>query len=832
MNKRAMLYVLFSGLFLSLVCSIADAAAPKQKMVFHKTPPDLTKGGKADDAHDWRLGPIGANGWVFIRSSRNGGSSLARQILVTGVDKNSPAAGKLLVDDVITGAYGKAFDRDARMELADAINEAEKIEKKGLLSLRVWRGGSEQDVAITLPVMGSYSATMPFNCPKTDKIVDQTCTYLKNKPLKGGWLDDLTALGLLSTGRDDLMPKLKEYAHSICLKEGEKLSIEKHVGMVCWGWAYKTMFLCEYYLRTNDKYVLPSITELATKIAMGQSGVGTWGHTYAAIENSGHMHGHLGGYGAINQIGLTLMIDLALAKKCGVTNDEIEAAITRGSKFFGYFIGRGTIPYGDHGAAHEWFDDNGKSGSAAIFFDLMGNREGAAFFPDLILGSAPNGREEGHCGCFWSHLWGGIGALRGGEIALQAFFDQMNWAFTLERQPDGRMVFQGNAGEGGEKGDQKTKYDPSGVRLLQLCAPRRILYITGKETPKTGHLTQARISQIIRAGKLDGDEQARAKLAIPEILQLLQDPIPAARSVGARTLAERNINCVSNLITMLDSKDRYTRYGAAEALCKAGFANRDAADKLIRLMEADSDITFQTYAMNALNNRDKTRGLLSVSAPAIPILLRMAVKHFPNDPRRILQSSISEVLFYKGNAQPRRGLLVEHGVKSVSRELLLPAIKEILTNDNGRARSNLAWVYNELTQDELKQMWGSVYRATRKIAPSGIMFASGIQVDGLKLMAKNRTQEGLESCVWYIRHQNGHGSGPRTPEILSILMTYGAHAKAYIPKLEEHAKYFEANGKTSTAQALAVREAIAKIKAIEGEPTDKLVSIAEYLKQD
>ncbi len=810
-----------------VICSLAVAVQARPKV--HETPPDLTQGGKPDDTRDWRLGPIGANGWVFNRKTREGASTLARQILVTAVDAEGPAADILQVGDVILGTYGEAFDRDARKALADAINAAETEARGGRLVLRVWRDGREGDVALALPVLGSHSAKMPFACDKTDRIIDQAVAYLMDRPLQKGWLGELTALGLLATGREDVMPKLQAYARSICLEEGETLSIQKHVPMKSWHWAYKTLFLCEYYLRTKDAYVLPTIREHATKIAMGQSGAGTWGHTYAAIENAGRLHGHLGGYGAINQMGLTLMIDLVLAQKCGIQHPEVDAAVERGLAFFGYFIEKGTIPYGDHGAANEWFDDNGKSGAAALLFDLVDNQNGAQFFSEMVLGSAPNGREEGHTGCFWSHLWGGVGAMRAGDAGLHTFFDQMNWAFTLERQPNGRMAFQGNAGEAGDLGDPKTKWDVTGVRLLQLCAPRRVLYITGKETPRKTHLTRDRIQRLLWAGELDGDVEARSRLEVPEILALLRDPLPPIRSVGARTLAERKIKVVEQLIEMLHSENRYARYGAAEALSKAGFGSKAAADALIALMATDTDVTFQTYAIAALINRDKQRGLLSVAKPAIPVLLKMAVQHAEADPRRVLQHDIGRALFYAGRAQPRRGLLVEYGLEDIERSQLVPVAREILQNENGWARSTMShWLYPRLTETELQALWGDIYRATREIAPSGIMFASGVRTDGLKLMADHRIKEGLPLAVWYLRHQKGHGNRRRVPVALEQILKYGAHAKPFLEQMEAHAAWYEQRRGGAEA-AGKIREAIQTLTAMEDPPEGELVSIAAYI---
>jgi len=410
---------------------------------------------------------------------------------------------------------------------------------------------------------------------------------------------------------------------------------------------------------------------------------------------------------------------------------------------------------------------------------------------------------------------------------------EMDWAFTLERQPDGRMVYQGNAGEAGDKGKPKTKWDCTGARLLQLCVPRRALYITGKTTPKETHLTQERIDQILAAGRLNCDKEARAKLTLPEVLALLKDPLPPTRSIGARTLAEREINCVDKLVVMLDSENKYERYGAAEALCQAGFGSQPAADKLIRLMETDRDVVFQVYAIAALINRDTRRGLLSAARPAIPVLLKMAVRHSPDDPRRVLQHDIGRALFYNGGAQPRRGLLPHYGLEGVDRSLLIPAIREILTNENGWARSTLShWVYPQLTQTEREQLWGDIYQAARHIAPSGIMFASGNRTDGLKLMAEHHIKEGLDLATWYVRHQKGHGNKARVPYALAAILEYGAHAKRVIPQLESHAQWYESQRKGKVQPddpANAIREAIKKIEAIKAPPEFELISIADKI---
>lgn len=801
------------------------------------TVPDLTKGGKPDETRDWALGPLGVNGWGFSMKPGDGASSKARQLLITLVDTAGPSAGKLKKGDVLVGVGASKFTRDARHALAAAINEAEAT--TGALALLVFRDGKEMTVTITLPVLGRYSATSPFDCPKTDRIVENAVAYMKKneeqllKPQ--GWINYINGLGLLATGRDDVMPMVKKMAHGSVLKPGESLSVEKHVSMQCWWWSYKTVFLCEYYLKTKDETVIPTIREYATKIAMGQSGAGTWGHTYAARENTGYLHGHLGGYGAINQMGLTLMVGLALAEKCGIRNQEVLDAIKRGDQFFSYFIGKGTIPYGDHGAA-PWFDDNGKSGAAAVFFDLMGNRAGTRFFSEMVLASSPSGREQGHTGHYWSHLWGGIGAARGGDKCLQIFMDQMNPIFTLERQYNGRFAFQGNVGEKGDQGKPKDRWDCTGTRLLQLCVPKRALYISGRTTPKKTHLTGDRIDRILRAGRLDIDKEARANLTVPEILALLQDPLSPTRSMAVKTLSEREINCVPQLIQMLDSKNRFARYGAAEALGRVGFASKEAAQKIIHMMETDEDTQFRVHAIGALISTDKRLGLSAEARPAIPVLLRMAVKPAKDDPRKVLQHDISRALFYGGRAHPQRGLIPVYGLDGVDRALLIPAIREILTNENGAARSMVSHtIYPLLTESERKQLWSDIYRASRRIAPSGIMFATGARTDGLRLMGKHHIKEGMLLAAWYLRWQKGHGATGRVPHALAALEMYGAHAKPLIPYLEKHVEYWK--GKRRRGREIRPDDAanrilgtIEKIKASEEKP--ELVSIASQLRKD
>ena len=174
--------------------------------------PDLTAGGEKDKSHDWLLGPTGLRGWMFYQDGR---TTDARQILVTAVDKGSPADGILAVGDVILGAGGKPFDGDARIRLANAITAAETKQGGGVLRLIRWRAGQTANVELKLKVLGSYSDTAPYDCPKSKAIFEQGCELIAKRGSEqsgDGMAGYLNMLALLASGKEEYRPLLDAYA--------------------------------------------------------------------------------------------------------------------------------------------------------------------------------------------------------------------------------------------------------------------------------------------------------------------------------------------------------------------------------------------------------------------------------------------------------------------------------------------------------------------------------------------------------------------------------------------------------------------------------------------
>ena len=774
--------------------------------------PDLTKGGKPDKAHDWNLGPTGMRGWIWSWRLETIG---ARQILVTKVDKGSPADGVLSVGDVILGVGGEMFSDDARKSFGRAIGIAETRQARGVLKMTVWRKGVKKDVKITLPVMGSYSDTAPYNCAKSAKILDAGCKRIAAKGLRGGIPAQVNALALLASGKKEYLPMVREFARKNAPQD-LKLKLHGGQGMVAWRWGYTNLFLCEYYLATGDKTVLPAIREYSTKIARGQSGVGTWGHGMAWPQaNAGREHGTLGGYGALNQAGLVCQTSLVLAVKCGVADKVVADAIERGNKFFAFYIGKGAIPYGDHRPGWKVHDDNGKNSIAAVMFDAQNHTAGAAFFSRMVTASYDE-RERGHTGNYFSYLWGPLAASRAGEEAAAAFLKEQRWFYDLGRRADGSYPYQGAAGSAGSE-HKYGNWDCTGSHILSCALPLKKLYITGKNTNAKTKITGADLKGVIDAGRgfssWDTGVDRYRKMSADELLVRLGSWSSAVRYRAATALAEKkSADIAPRLIAMLGDKDLTARYGACRTLGAMKGRAAQAVPALRKLLN-HPDLWLRIQATYALS------GIGKPARPAVPDMLKLAVRTYPDDPREFTQRYLCFNLFYPGGALRMNGL-ISRDLKGVDRKLLYPAVERLLTNDDGRARGTIGSIYRNLTYEEIKPLLKAIHRSIEEPAPSGVMFASGIRLKGLELFARLKIAEGIPLCMKMIKLETW-GKARRTPVCVRILASYGGAASGVIGELKEVRKRFSSDRRQAKNMQAAIKEidkALAKIESDKNPP--------------
>ena len=763
--------------------------------------PDFTKGGTipAGAKHDWNLGPTGLRGWMFCDKMV---TTDARQVSITQVEKGSPAEGILAVGDVILGVSGKSFSYDPRTEIGKAITTAESDAGGGKLTLTRWRAGKSEEVVVTLPVLGAYSITAPFNCSKSKRILEQGCKALAGKVSKSSHKDDpivrsFNALALLASGDPAYLPLVK--------KEAQWAAGYSSKSMQTWHYGYVIILLSEYVMATGDESVMVGLKRLALEAANGQSAVGSWGHGFARPD------GRLGGYGMMNSPGVPLTISLVLAREAGVKDPALDRAIELSARLLRFYIGKGAIPYGDH---HPWIenhDDNGKCGMAAVLFNLLGEAKGAEFFSRMSIASHGPERDTGHTGNFFNILWSIPGVAQSGPNATGAWMQEFGaWYFDLARRWDGTFLHQGPPEF---EQDSYAGWDCTGGYLLAYAMPLKKLYLTGKRSSIVPQLDADAVQALIRDGRgWDNKDRYSVydKFSDDKLLERLGSWSPVVRERAAMALGRRREVSIPPLVNMLESPALYSRYGACQALIALRGRGAPAIEPLRKTLE-EQDLWLRIKAAEAL---------AAIGAPAmktVPQLLELLAQVNPqSDPRGMQQRYLSFALFDGGG-------MLSRSLDGVDREALYKAVRAGLRNQDGRARGSIGSVYRNLSAEEIKPLLPAIYQAIIEPAPSGEMFADSIRVEGLRLLAKHRIEEGISACVNYTRDQNPWASEKRTPELMKILLSYGGNAKTVIPELNQIANYFEKDEKDFPKElmlrkAKCVRETIQAIEATTDTP--------------
>ncbi len=783
----------------TLLLATTLTAAPKSAPIN----PDFTKGEAIPDGatKDWNLGATGARGWMFCDQLE---TLKARQIRITKVGKNTPADGVLQVGDVILGIGQQPFSHDPRVEFGKALTAAESDAGAGKLALLCWRNGTTQNITVQVPVLGSYSATAPFDCPKSKRIFEQGCEALAARMAQPDYSRgmnpvsrSLNGLALLASGDPKYLPLVKP--------EAEWAAGFENNSFQTWYYGYVISFLAEYVIASNDQSVMPGLRRLAMEAATGQSIVGSWGHRFANPD------GRLGGYGMMNAPGVPLTISLELARRAGVQDKEIPEAIERSAKLLRFYIGKGAIPYGDH---HPWIqshEDNGKCGMGAVLFNLLGEEKGAEYFSRMSLASHGYERDTGHTGNFWNLTWGMPAVALSGPQATGAWMQEYGaWHYDLTRQADGCFT---HPGPPEPQGDHTPNWDATGAYLLAYAMPLKKLLLTGKQPATTPQLNAQQAQSLIADGrgwhntnrfvcydKFDGDS----------LFGALSSWSPVVRERAATALGKRKDVPIDPLIQLLNAPSMYSRLGACQAFEKMKGKAAAAVPALRAALKSD-DLWLRVKAADAL------AAIGQDARVAAPELLQMMAKGATaEDPRAMEQRYLCFALFDRGG-------LLGQSIDGIDRDLLFTAMRAGLQNQDGRARAAIANVYPKPSDTEIATLMPDIRKAVVEPSPSGIMFADGIRIAGLELMVKHRIAEGMEACVGYIRDQNSWASEKRIVKLIELLKSYGAHAQAFIPQLEAIAADWDKGEPNfpphlSKQKAAALRQAVADIRASTEKP--------------
>ncbi len=406
-----------------------------------------------------------------------------RVLTVERVLPDTPADGLFEPGEMILGVNGMALEgNNAYIVLGANLTEAEASDGVLVFDVRSAEEEMTREVTVEIPVLGSYSDTFPLDCEKSDAIVARAAEYYANRRLYAyGGMDEelrpdqmqshgvggaLAALFLLSTGDDQYLPRVREYVQHLA---DDLQGIGDHT----WDNGYNGIVVGEYYLRTGDEIALPVLQYYADDARERQYYGAGWGHWGRGV-NPRYVAG-----GLMNPAGSQVLTTLLLAKECGVDVDE--ETLHGALRYWYRFVGRGSVPYGDH-RGEGGLGSNGKDGMAAAIMQVASGAQGNTdiyqdardhlgmatliSYPSLVAGHADNGRGDG--------IWRGVASsyrLDATPALYHQIMNRMRWWFDLSRRPDGGIGMAMNP-----------RFDDVGSGAgvaLAYTAPRRTLRITG-----------------------------------------------------------------------------------------------------------------------------------------------------------------------------------------------------------------------------------------------------------------------------------------------------------------------------------------------------------------
>ena len=774
----------------------------------HAAPVDFTATGviaSVNRTFTYNLGPTGMRGSIYNSGDGSDAvgqegiiSALSRQILVTVVGPNTPAAGVLAVDDVILGACAGSgavpmFTSDARKSFGWAIGDAEKASNNGVLGLKRWRAGVTTDVTITLPVMGTYTATAPYNCAKSALILAHARDYLVSQlladpaflPTDGyaytGAIKGLALLAGVLPGDANyaaVQSRLQSFARAMA-PASLRLS-----GCDTWNWGYVGVFLSEYYLNsvangTPDANVLHGINEYTVALAKAQSLFGTYGHGGANLTADGSLHGSIPWYGPVNQAGIVANLAIVMGKKALLAasvalDPEVDPAIQRGAKFFGYYVNRGCIPYGEHEPYLNGHASNGKDAACAVLFGLQDDQAVAAEYYARLTTAEYNGREYGHTGQGFSYLWGALGANMGGPAAVAAYLQQVRWHLDLERRSDGSFVYDGGEQYGaGSTADgtylgasSYSGVSPTATYILSYALPLQRLYITGK-TPNPAHALDAtKIANAIAAGSF---KQTCKGYTIAQLLGTLGEYDPVVRDYTATELATRSLGAsdITALLTLAEGPDANVRMGACQTL---GLLKTTAALPALGRRLSDADIWVRAKAAKALINFGA-----AASPQLTTMLTAMAANGKPavpvdwSDPLQFPNGYLAQAVFTGDMAA---------ATSNADKSLLYPAVRVGLQLPSGMMRWALggpgdSFITDKLSLTDVKALIPEIFEVVNVSAPGDLMYAPLARYGGIRTLAKWNIVEGMDLAL-----ANAADLGTQST---AALETYGEAARWTLP---------------------------------------------------
>ena len=161
-------------------------------------------------------------------------------------------------------------------------------------------------------------------------------------------------------------------------------------------------------------------------------------------------------------------------------------------------------------------------------------------------------------------------------------------------------------------------------------------------------------------------------------------------------------------------------------------------------------------------------------------------------------------------------------VSSKERPQLLKALRTVMNSEDGRICNAASKMYRFLSPKELAALMPDIEKSIRVPAPSGEMFAYGIRMEGLELLARLNIREGMDLCVDILNEKRWGRDFERAARTLK---KYEGSAKAVLPRLKnETREMIKGEGKERPQK---LEKLIKEIESFQGEK--ELLTIKEYV---
>ncbi len=440
-----------------------------------------------------------------------------KALLVKYVIPKTPGSKAIKVGDLIVGAGGKLFQHPHRngygmeifgadgpvAELAEALETCQGKSGTGKLPLMVKRGKEAINVDLDIGrTYGSYAATYPADCPKSEKILKELLDYIsKHQDEEGSFGDPVhntfSALALLGSGEERYLPAVERNLRYLCKSIRETGKEDRKYGLMNWTYMGTAIVLSEYFLITKKAWVLPELETIRDLLEAGQylnmsqiDPKAKESHPDDYPKGPAQAHGGWGhnpgfeGYGPIAMLTAQGALSYSLMQRCGIKIDRtrLDAAY----KFLKKGTGKnGYLWYADSpgGEPDDWAD-MGRTGAAGIANFLSPYADGdyrkQSLLHSKVIGEHPQSFPDTHgsppMGMAYTALAANIEPAN-----FRKLMDANRWWFTMAQCNDGTFYYQPNRDNAGY--DSEARMTASSVVAFIYTIPKRSLVITGKDVP-------------------------------------------------------------------------------------------------------------------------------------------------------------------------------------------------------------------------------------------------------------------------------------------------------------------------------------------------------------